>query len=159
MVVTWFGQMRDGALEERVGGSRQRPRQRTQVFEPKTRRAATVNKAKVLAFLDSVRNHPTVTTAGNPCLINTPYAPLPRCRDNPSAGTGTAPSRPTRTQHTLRHIGRELVETICGNVMTGRTLHENVWANRRGLHKRILPKNSHPPGKQEKATRTMLEQA
>ena len=78
---------------------------------------------------------------------------------NPSAGTGTAPSRPTRTQRILRHIGRELVEIICGNVMTGRTLHENVWANRRGLHKRILPKNSHPSGKQEKATRTILEQA
>ncbi len=43
--------------------------------------------------------------------------------------------------------------------MTDRTLRENVWANVRGLHKRILPKNSYPPGKQERASRTMLEQA
>ena len=39
------------------------------------------------------------------------------------------------------------------------TLRENVRANLRRLVKRILRKHGYPPDKQEKATRTVLEQA
>ena len=60
---------------------------------------------------------------------------------------------------TLRGIARELVETVRGNVTIDWTLRENVRANLRRLVKRILRKHGYPPDKQEKATRTMLEQA
>ena len=39
------------------------------------------------------------------------------------------------------------------------TLRENVRANLRRLVERILRKHGYPPDKQEKATRTVLEQA
>ena len=39
------------------------------------------------------------------------------------------------------------------------TLRENVRANLRRLVKRILRRHGYPPDKQEKATRTALEQA
>jgi type I restriction enzyme, R subunit len=39
------------------------------------------------------------------------------------------------------------------------TMRENVRAHLRVLVKRILRKNGYPPDKQEKATRTVLEQA
>ena len=60
---------------------------------------------------------------------------------------------------TLREIARELVETVRGNVTIDWTLRENVRANLRRLVKRTLRRHGYPPDKQEKATRTVLEQA
>ena len=60
---------------------------------------------------------------------------------------------------TLRDIARELVETLRNNVTIDWTLRENVRAQLRVLVKRILRKHGYPPDKQEKATRTVLEQA
>ena len=60
---------------------------------------------------------------------------------------------------TLRDIARELVETVRSNVRIDWTLRENVRANLRRLVKRILRKHGYPPDKQERATRTVLEQA
>ena len=60
---------------------------------------------------------------------------------------------------TLRDIARELVETVRGNVTIDWTLRENVRAHLRVLVKRILRRYGYPPDKQEKATRTVLEQA
>ena len=60
---------------------------------------------------------------------------------------------------TLRDIARELVETVSRNVTIDWTLRENVRANLRRLVRRILRKHGYPPDKQEKATRTVLEQA
>ena len=60
---------------------------------------------------------------------------------------------------TLRDIARELVQTVRGNVTIDWTLRENVRANLRRLVRRILRKHGYPPDKQEKATRTVLEQA
>ena len=60
---------------------------------------------------------------------------------------------------TLRAIARELVETVRGNVTIDWTLRENVRAQLRVLVRRILRKHGYPPDKQEKATRTVLEQA
>ena len=60
---------------------------------------------------------------------------------------------------TLREIAQELVETVRGNVTIDWTLRENVRANLRRLVKRTLRRYGYPPDKQEKATRTVLEQA
>ena len=60
---------------------------------------------------------------------------------------------------TLRSIAQELVETVRGNVTIDWTLRENVRANLRRLVKRTLRRYGYPPDKQEKATRTVLEQA
>ena len=60
---------------------------------------------------------------------------------------------------TLRTIARELVETVRSNVTIDWTLRENVRSQLRVLVKRILRKHGYPPDKQEKATRTVLEQA
>ena len=60
---------------------------------------------------------------------------------------------------TLRIIARELVEIVRRNVTIDWTLRENVRANLRRLVRRILRKHGYPPDKQEKATRTVLEQA
>ena len=60
---------------------------------------------------------------------------------------------------TLRTIARELVSTVRYNVTIDWTLRENVRAHLRVLVKRILRKHDYPPDKQEKATRTVLEQA
>ena len=60
---------------------------------------------------------------------------------------------------TLRAIARELVETVRGNVKIDWTMRENVRAQLRVLVKRILRKHGYPPDKQEKATKTVLEQA
>ena len=60
---------------------------------------------------------------------------------------------------TLRAIARELVATVRKNVTIDWTLRENVRAQLRVLVKRILRKYGYPPDKQEKATRTVLEQA
>jgi type I restriction enzyme R subunit len=60
---------------------------------------------------------------------------------------------------TLRGIARELVETVRKNVTIDWTMRENVRAQLRVLVKRILRKYGYPPDKQEKATKTVLEQA
>ena len=60
---------------------------------------------------------------------------------------------------TLRDIARQLVETVRNNVTIDWTLRENVRAKLRVLVKRILRKYGYPPDKQERATRTVLEQA
>ena len=60
---------------------------------------------------------------------------------------------------TLRAIAQELVETVRGNLAIDWTLRENVRANLRRLVKRTLRRHGYPPDKQEKATRTVLEQA
>jgi type I restriction enzyme R subunit len=54
---------------------------------------------------------------------------------------------------------RELVATVRANVTIDWTVRENVRAQLRVLVKRILRKHGYPPDKQEKATRTVLEQA
>ena len=60
---------------------------------------------------------------------------------------------------TLRAIARELVDTVRRNLTIDWTLRENVRAQLRVLVRRILRKHGYPPDKQEKATRTVLEQA
>ncbi len=60
---------------------------------------------------------------------------------------------------TLKTIARELVATVRNNVTIDWTLRENVRAQLRVYVKRILRKYGYPPDKQEKATRTVLEQA
>jgi type I restriction enzyme R subunit len=60
---------------------------------------------------------------------------------------------------TLRTIARELVNTVRANVTIDWILRENVRAQLRVLVKRILRKHGYPPDKQEKATKTVLEQA
>ena len=60
---------------------------------------------------------------------------------------------------TLRTIAQELVGTVRANVTIDWTLRENVRAQLRVLVKRILRKYGYPPDKQEKATKTVLEQA
>ena len=59
----------------------------------------------------------------------------------------------------LRTIARELVKTVRRNVTIDWTLRETVRAQLRVLVKRVLRKYGYPPDKQEKATRTVLEQA
>ncbi len=59
----------------------------------------------------------------------------------------------------LRGIAQELVETVRKNVTIDWTLRENVRAHLRVLVKRILRKHGYPPDKQEKATKTVIEQA
>jgi type I restriction enzyme R subunit len=63
------------------------------------------------------------------------------------------------SDETLRTIARELVATVKKNVTIDWTLRENVRTQLRVLVKRILRKYGYPPDKQEKATRTVLEQA
>ena len=58
-----------------------------------------------------------------------------------------------------RDIAREPVETVRNNVRIDWTLRENVRTSLRRLVKRVLRKHGYPPDKQEKATRTVLEQA
>ncbi len=60
---------------------------------------------------------------------------------------------------TLRTIARELVATVRANVTIDWTMRENIQAHLRVLVKRILRKYGYPPDKQEKATKTVLEQA
>ena len=59
----------------------------------------------------------------------------------------------------LRAIACELVKTVRRNVTIDWTLRETVRAQLRVLVKRVLRKHGYPPDKQEKATRTVLEQA
>jgi type I restriction enzyme R subunit len=60
---------------------------------------------------------------------------------------------------TLKRIAQELVATVRKNVTIDWTVRENVRANLRVIVKRILRKYGYPPDKQEKATKTVLEQA
>ena len=60
---------------------------------------------------------------------------------------------------TLRTIARELVETVRNNVAIDWTLREDVRAKLRVFVKRTLRRYGYPPDKQEKATKTVLEQA
>ncbi len=60
---------------------------------------------------------------------------------------------------TLRDIARELVDTVRSSVTIDWTARENVRANIRRHVKRILNRHGYPPDKQERATRTVLEQA
>ena len=60
---------------------------------------------------------------------------------------------------TLREIARELVETVRRNVTIDWTHRESVRAFLRSRVRRTLRKYGYPPDKQEKATRTVLEQA
>ena len=60
---------------------------------------------------------------------------------------------------TLKMIARELVDTVRRNVSIDWTVRENVRAKLRVLVKRILRKYGYPPDKQERASRTVLEQA
>jgi type I restriction enzyme R subunit len=62
-------------------------------------------------------------------------------------------------ESTLKTIARELVDTVRRNTTIDWTVRENVRAHLRVLVKRILRKYGYPPGKQEKATLTVLEQA
>lgn len=60
---------------------------------------------------------------------------------------------------TLRTIARELVASVRANVTIDWTMRENVRAQLRVIIKRILRRHGYPPDKQEKATKTVLEQA
>src|SRR5580765_1975898 len=60
---------------------------------------------------------------------------------------------------TLKDIARELVAAVRKNEAIDWTVRENVRAQLRVIVKRILRKHGYPPDKQEKATRTVLEQA
>jgi type I restriction enzyme R subunit len=60
---------------------------------------------------------------------------------------------------TLQQIARELVESVRANTTIDWTIKESVRAKLRVLVKRILRKYGYPPDMQEKATRTVLEQA
>jgi type I restriction enzyme R subunit len=59
----------------------------------------------------------------------------------------------------LLAIARELTASVRANVTIDWTIRDNVRAQLRVLVKRILRKHGYPPDKQEKATRTVLEQA
>jgi type I restriction enzyme, R subunit len=59
----------------------------------------------------------------------------------------------------LRFIARELLKTIRENVTIDWTAKESVRAKLRVMVKRVLRKHGYPPDKQEKATKTVLEQA
>jgi type I restriction enzyme R subunit len=60
---------------------------------------------------------------------------------------------------TLCAIAKELVKTVRGNVTIDWTVKESVRAKLRVMVKRVLRKYGYPPDKQERATRTVLEQA
>jgi type I restriction enzyme, R subunit len=59
----------------------------------------------------------------------------------------------------LRTIAREVAAAVRTNITIDWTVRENVRAQLRVIVKRILRKHGYPPDKQEKATRTVLEQA
>jgi type I restriction enzyme R subunit len=60
---------------------------------------------------------------------------------------------------TLKDIARELVETVRNNTTIDWTVRETVRAKLRVMVRRILRKHGYPPDKQEKGTRTVIEQA
>lgn len=59
----------------------------------------------------------------------------------------------------LRHIARELVDTIRKNSSIDWTVRENVQAKMRIAVKKILRKHGYPPDMELKATETVIEQA
>lgn len=59
----------------------------------------------------------------------------------------------------LKHIARELVETVRKNTTIDWTVRENVQAKMRIAIKRILRKYNYPPDMEIKATETVIEQA
>ncbi len=59
----------------------------------------------------------------------------------------------------LKKIARELADTVRKNTTIDWTVRENVRAQLRVLVKRILRKYGYPPDKEEKATKTVLQQA
>ncbi|HLO46005.1 MAG TPA: type I restriction endonuclease subunit R [Leadbetterella sp.] len=59
----------------------------------------------------------------------------------------------------LRHIARELVDTVKNNTSIDWTIRENVQAKMRIAVKKILRKHGYPPNLESKATDTVLEQA
>jgi len=59
----------------------------------------------------------------------------------------------------LRHIARELVDTVKRNTTIDWTLRENVQAKMRIAVKRILRKHGYPPDLEPRATETVIEQA
>ncbi len=60
---------------------------------------------------------------------------------------------------TLKTIARELVDTVRRNASIDWTIRENLRAKLRVAVKRILRQYGYPPDMQEKATRTVIEQA
>jgi len=60
---------------------------------------------------------------------------------------------------TLKAIARELVDTVRKNTTIDWTVRESVRANLRVMVKRVLRRHGYPPDKQEKAVKTVLEQA
>ena len=60
---------------------------------------------------------------------------------------------------TLRAIAQELVETVRRNATIDWTVRESVRAGMRNAVRRVLRKHGYPPDKQDKAIRTVLEQA
>lgn len=59
----------------------------------------------------------------------------------------------------LRHIARELVDTVRKNTSIDWTVRENVQAKMRIAVKKILRKHGYPPDMEAKATETVIEQA
>lgn len=59
----------------------------------------------------------------------------------------------------LKHIARELVDTVRKNTTIDWTVRENVQAKMRIAIKRILRKYNYPPDMEIKATETVIEQA
>jgi type I restriction enzyme R subunit len=59
----------------------------------------------------------------------------------------------------LRHIARELVDSVRANTSIDWTVREHAQAKIRIAVKRILRKHGYPPDLQEKATETVIEQA
>ena len=59
----------------------------------------------------------------------------------------------------LRHIARELVDTVKRNTTIDWTVRENVQARMRIAVKKILRKHGYPPDMELKATETVIEQA
>jgi type I restriction enzyme R subunit len=60
---------------------------------------------------------------------------------------------------TLKTMARELVAAVRNSVTIDWMMRENVRARIRVMIRRILRKHGYPPDKQERATRTVLEQA
>ncbi|MBI4249911.1 MAG: DUF3387 domain-containing protein, partial [Elusimicrobia bacterium] len=60
---------------------------------------------------------------------------------------------------TLRAIAREVVKAVKNNISIDWAIKESVRAKMRVMVKSVLRKYGYPPDKQEKATKTVLEQA
>ena len=60
---------------------------------------------------------------------------------------------------TLKTIARELVKSVRSSISIDWNVRESARAQIRVMVKRILRKYGYPPDKQEKATKTVLEQA